>query len=144
MQNSGHCKELYIMMLKKLLGYFNKKKSPTPKNGKWKQFNKQAILISEGYYEDDIKHGPWKQFYETGELLLEEHYDHGMLHGRYATYHPNGRLLSEGHYQHGKREGYFNVYDEMGNPVKRMLFINNKLVEETEQLSIPKPAFVVR
>lgn len=129
-------------MWKKLLKTFLKKngKTPAPKNGKWKQFNKQAILISEGYYANDIKHGPWKLFYETGELLLEEHYDHGTLHGRYATYHMNGRLLSEGYYQHGKREGHFNVYDEDGTPVKQMLFINNKLVEENTSIPMPKLA----
>lgn len=111
---------------------FRKKNTPAPKNGKWKAFNKQAILISEGYYENDIKHGSWRQYYETGELLLEEHYRYGILHGRYASYHMNGQLLSEGEYQHGKREGFFNVFDEQGRPTKRLLFVNNVLLEEID------------
>lgn len=124
-------------MWKKILGIFRKKRKTTaPKNGKWKQFNKHAVLIAEGYYENDIKHGPWKQFYETGELLLEEHYERGMLHGRYATYHPNGRLFSEGTYQHGKRQGRFNVYDHEGNLVRRMVFINNQLAEDVDVQSL--------
>lgn len=111
--------------------FLKRKNIKNPKNGKWKEFNKQAILVSEGFYQHDLKHGIWKQYYETGELLIEETYEHGMLHGRYASYHPNGRLLSEGEYQHGKREGFFDVYDEDGKPVKRLLFVNNVLLEES-------------
>lgn len=116
-------------MLQKLLG---RKKAKAPKNGKWKEFNKQAILVSEGTYENDIKHGNWKQYYETGELLIDENYDHGVLHGRYASYHINGQVLSEGHYQYGKREGFFVVFNENGTPTKRLLFVNNELLEEVD------------
>ena len=112
--------------------FLKRKNIKNPKNGKWKEFNKQAILVSEGFYQHDLKHGIWKQYYETGELLIEETYEQGILHGRYASYHPNGRLLSEGEYQHGKREGFFNIYDEDGKPVKRFLFVNNELLEESD------------
>ena len=112
--------------------FLKRKNIKTPRNGKWKEFNKQAILVSEGYYQHDLKHGNWRQFYETGELLIEETYDQGILHGRYASYHLNGRLLSEGGYQHGKREGFFHVYDEHGRQIKRLLFVNNVLLEEVD------------
>lgn len=108
-----------------------------PRNGKWKEFNKQAVLIAEGHYLQDAKHGAWKQYYETGELLIEETYDKGILHGRYSSYHPNGQLFSEGIYKHGNREGYFNVYDETGRPMKRLLFVNNVMVEEIDMSRIP-------
>lgn len=112
-------------------------KNPNPKNGKWKEFNKHAILVSEGFYEQDMKHGLWRQYYETGELLIEETYDKGVLHGRYASYHTGGGLLSEGRYAHGRREGYFNVFDESGKPVKRLLFVNNVMVEEVDAGRLP-------
>jgi antitoxin component YwqK of YwqJK toxin-antitoxin module len=111
---------------------FRKRNTKAPRNGKWKEFNKQAILVSEGYYLQDVKHGSWKQYYETGELLIEETYDQGILHGRYASYHLNGQLLSEGIYEHGKREGFFDVFDENGKPVKRILFMNNVMLEEVD------------
>lgn len=111
---------------------FSRKKKKSSRNGKWKAFNKQAVLVSEGNYHHDLKNGLWKQYYETGELLIEETYEHGVLHGRYASYHVNGALLSEGHYTHGLREGYFRVYDESGKQVKSLLFVNNVLVEELE------------
>lgn len=116
-----------------IAGLFRKeKKGANPKNGKWKEFNKHAILVSEGFYQHDLKHGDWRQYYESGELLIEETYERGVLHGRYACYHTNGVLLSEGQYRHGRREGYFNVFDESGKPVKRLLFVNNVMVEEVD------------
>jgi antitoxin component YwqK of YwqJK toxin-antitoxin module len=124
--------------VRKMFRRFQKKTVvKNPRNGKWKEFSKQAVLIAEGHYLQDAKHGQWKQYYETGELLIEETYDKGILHGRYSSYHPNGRLFSEGIYKHGKREGYFNVYDEEGKPVKRLLFVNNILVEEIDMSRIP-------
>jgi antitoxin component YwqK of YwqJK toxin-antitoxin module len=117
----------------------NKKNIKRPRNGKWKEFNKQAILVSEGHYVDDLKHGIWKQYYETGELLIEESYDKGTLHGRYASYHLSGKLFSEGKYTHGKREGYFNVFDESGKQIKRLLFVNNSIAEEVDYMRQPLP-----
>jgi antitoxin component YwqK of YwqJK toxin-antitoxin module len=116
-------------MFEKLL---NKRNINNPKNGKWKEFNKQAVLVAEGNYKGDLKDGLWKQYYESGELLIEEIYEDGILHGRYASYHLNGRLLSEGDYINGHREGYFYVYDESGKHVKSLLFIHNDLVEEVD------------
>jgi antitoxin component YwqK of YwqJK toxin-antitoxin module len=115
----------------------NKKNMKAPRNGNWKEFNKQAVLVSEGHYQHDLKHGLWKQFYETGELLIEETYDNGILHGRYASYHLNGRLLSAGQYQHGRREGYFNIFDENGKQVKRLLFVNNIQMEDVDSSRVP-------
>ena len=121
----------------------SRKNIKNPKNGKWKEFNKQAILVSEGHYQHDLKHGSWKQYYETGELLIEETYHQGILHGRYASYHMNGKLFSEGRYQHGKREGFFNVYDESGNQIKRLLFVNNVLLEEVDPTKMTSPSVKV-
>ena len=120
-------------------GFLKKSDDRKPRNGKWKEFNKQAVLISEGNYTHDLKNGLWRQYYETGELLIEENYDNGVLHGRYASYHLNGWLLSEGLYKNGQREGYFYVYDERGNQLKCLLFVNNVQVDEidTSRVSVP-------
>ena len=48
------------------------KKKPRLKEGRWKEFNKHAILISIGNYVGDRKHGEWREYYDTGELMLEE------------------------------------------------------------------------
>lgn len=128
---------MWKKLIKKLTG---KPDKPAPKNGKWKEFNKHAVLVSEGIYRDDLKHGLWKQYYESGELLIEETYENGILHGPYAAYHMNGSRLSEGNYQHGRREGHFVVFDEDGRQMKRMLFVNNMMVEEVDTSRQPAKA----
>ena len=121
-------------MLNKILT--KQKKSESKKNGKWKEYNKHAVLIAEGNYRHDLKHGVWKQYYETGELVIEEMYKRGILHGRYTAYHMNGRIMSEGHYVHGSREGYFYIYDEDGNRVKSLLFEKNVEVPCVEKVEV--------
>jgi antitoxin component YwqK of YwqJK toxin-antitoxin module len=112
------------------------RKKPTQKNGKWKEFNKHAVLIAEGNYSHDRKHGLWREYYDTGELMIEEVYQNGIPHGRYATYHLNGQILSEGNYVSGERDGQFKIYDELGLHIKSILFIKNNLIKETKQLTL--------
>ena len=107
------------------------KKENVLKEGRWKEFNKHAVLISVGNYVKGKKHGPWSEYYDTGELMLEENYHHGVLNGRFATYHTNGRLQSEGVYAGGSREGQFKIYSDTGLHVKSLFFIENNLIEET-------------
>ena len=109
----------------------HKKNGTQPKNGKWKEFNKHAVLVAEGCYVQDLKHGLWRQYYESGELIIEESYDHGVLHGRYSAYYLNGQVMAEGPYVNGKREGYFHVYDESGKRIKTTLFANDIEVENS-------------
>ena len=114
-----------------MIGFLNNGRNAA-RNGKWKEFNKHAVLIAEGHFVDDRKHGLWREYYDTGELMLEEHYDHGVQHGRFASYHSNGQVWSEGNYVEGSREGQFRVYDENGRNVRNLVFINNVKIEDIE------------
>jgi antitoxin component YwqK of YwqJK toxin-antitoxin module len=108
------------------------------KNGKWKEFNKHAILIAEGVYVNDKKHGTWREYYDdTGSIVVEEDYWHGIQHGRYRSFYPNGQIFSEGLFVNGLREGYFKVYDEHGHNIKNLLFDNNQNVEDTTICLMP-------
>lgn len=114
----------------------NKSNVKEPKNGKWKEFNKHAVLVAEGTYQHDLKHGLWKQYYETGELIIEETFQEGVSHGRYAAYYLNGQVMAEGQYANGKREGYFHVYDETGVKIKSMMFVNDVEIENREKQAL--------
>jgi antitoxin component YwqK of YwqJK toxin-antitoxin module len=97
------------------------------RNGKWKEFNKHAVLVSEGHYVNNKKHGVWREYYDSnGGLMIEEAYSNGVKHGRFASYHPNGQLLSEGEFQYGSREGCFKVYDENGTNIRNIVFLDNE------------------
>lgn len=107
------------------------------KNGKWKEFNKHAVLIAEGHFVNGKKHGQWSEYYDSdGSLMIEENYRHGVSHGRFASYHPNGKLLSEGQFRNGRREGYFRIYDDNGTNIKNIFFINDREVDSNEQRSV--------
>jgi antitoxin component YwqK of YwqJK toxin-antitoxin module len=109
-------------------------KSSLTKNGKWKEFNRHAVLIAEGVYVNNLKHGVWKEYYDhTGTIMIEEHYRHGVHHGRYASFHPNGQLWSEGQFNNGLREGYFRIYDEEGNNVRSLLFSKDIQIEDIDE-----------
>lgn len=103
------------------------------KNGKWKEFNKHAVLIAEGSYVDDKKHGVWKEYYDTGEIMILEYYNHGVQHGPFTSYRPGEKVFSKGNYQNGSREGFFTLFDEGGQIIKKILFINNNQIEDIEQ-----------
>jgi antitoxin component YwqK of YwqJK toxin-antitoxin module len=112
-----------------------KEKSTWIKNGNWKEFNKHAVLISEGVYVNDKKHGRWREYYDhTGALMIEETYENGIQHGPYTCFHPSGHVWSKGYFNNGLREGYFRIYDEQGNGVKNLLFIGNHQIEDIEEL----------
>ena len=97
------------------------------RNGKWKEFNKHAVLIAEGNYVNNKKHGVWREYYDSnGGLMIEESYLNGVKHGRFASYHPNGQVLSEGEFQYGSREGCFKVYDENGTNIRNIVFLDNE------------------
>ncbi|MEQ8364880.1 MAG: hypothetical protein RIF39_06815 [Cyclobacteriaceae bacterium] len=112
-----------------------KKTEPTgPKNGKWKEFNKHAILVSEGHYVDGIRDGLWKFYYDSGELLIEEEYELGKKNGKYSSYFRSGKLMSHGQFSNDLREGEFKVYDEQGKVTKVLVFKKDELIEEINPL----------
>ncbi len=113
----------------KLFNLFGKKKKL--KNGTWREYNKHAVIVTEGTFMNDLKHGAWRYYYDTGGLAIEEQYEHDKLHGVYKSFFPNGTLMSEGRYEHGSREGYFQVYSEQGRLVRVMLYARNVLVTDT-------------
>ncbi|MGE0771946.1 MAG: toxin-antitoxin system YwqK family antitoxin [Cyclobacteriaceae bacterium] len=100
-----------------------------PKQGKWKEYNKHAILIAEGHYVDGHKQGRWKEYFDSGELMLEEDFERGIPDGRFISYHRNGRILSEGNFKNGLRSGEFRVYDEQGVHTKSLWFDDDTPVE---------------
>ncbi|HEY8938364.1 MAG TPA: hypothetical protein VIM65_24255 [Cyclobacteriaceae bacterium] len=117
-----------------LATFFNKvnRKTNVGKDGYWKEFNKQGILISEGEYIKGVRNGLWKLYYETGELVIEETYVNGEMDGSFKSFYKNGQLISQGYYKNSKREGNFTIFDQAGLAVKTMRFKQDMLIEEIE------------
>ncbi|MEJ1237874.1 hypothetical protein WBG78_07095 [Chryseolinea sp. T2] len=106
--------------------------APTEKtrDGMWVEYNKHAVVIARGNYDNNLKTGLWREYYDTGELMIEEHFVQGVQHGRFATFHPNGQCCSDGMYDQGRREGQFFLYDESGRHVRSLTFKHDVLIED--------------
>lgn len=127
-------------MIKKLSQFFklikkNKTEPAKPKNGKWKEFNRHAILISEGQYVDGDRDGLWRFYYDSGELLIEEEYNCGKKNGKYCSFFRNGKPMSHGKFSNDLRHGEFRVYTEQGRLTKVLVFNNDELIEESNPAS---------
>ena len=121
-----------------MIQYSNNEVHPL-KNGKWKEFNKRAVLIAEGLYVQGQKHGTWKEYYDhTGTIMIEEDYQFGVPHGRYISYHPNGQVFSRGEFRHGLREGAFMIYDEQGVLARKLAFDHDIQLDDTTDIVHPE------
>lgn len=130
-------------MLQKIISLFSRKalnKVNAKKDGVWKEFNKQGVLISEGLYADNVRSGSWKFYYETGELAIEETYHAGRMEGTFKSYYKNGKMISLGQYINNKREGEFLIFNESGTVIKTMKFQEDILIDEVDKLQIAMKA----
>ena len=100
------------------------------RDGMWVEYNKHAVVIARGNYDNNLKTGLWREYYDTGELMIEEHFIQGVQHARFATYHPNGQCCSDGMYEQGRREGQFFLYDESGRHVRSLTFKHDVMIED--------------
>jgi antitoxin component YwqK of YwqJK toxin-antitoxin module len=120
----------------KILVVTMRKKAKIIRNGNWKEFNKHAVLIAEGFYLNSKKHGTWREYYDAnGSIMIEENYQHGIQHGSYTSFYPNCQVCSKGQFSNGLREGFFKIYDEQGNTINNLLFVNNVEIENSGERS---------
>jgi uncharacterized protein len=131
-----------VKSLSVLFGGKDKKKQNTKREGHWKEYSKQGVLIREGNYRNGLKTGKWKLYYDTGEIAIEETYSNGVKEGPFMSYYKEGQVISEGQYSNNLREGRFNIFDHTGLVTKSMFFRSDQLVnEETFQV---KPGRVLQ
>ena len=101
-----------------------KKKSVTTyvdgkKNGKFKNWYKNQMLKSEGYYKNNLMHDDWKFYYKSGNIMVQGAFINGNgknknkitqvpLNGRdgiWIGWHENGKKWSQLSFKEGKRSG---------------------------------------
>lgn len=130
--------------------YLNEKRE-----GTWKFYSEEEILLSEEYYENGIASGTWKNYYQNGNLLeeisykngkkdgpwkqyfhdgpekLRATYRNGKLEGLATFFHPNGRVMISGPYVNNFKDGVWMHLDEKGVAEKKEVWSNGFLdVEE--------------
>ncbi|MEI6123120.1 MAG: hypothetical protein WCQ95_05765 [Bacteroidota bacterium] len=110
------------------------------KQGLWRYYTRDGVLLLEITFQNDIKHGPcvrhnsatgiiseesnyfngkrdgdYKRYSTTGILITEGNYTNNRKTGTWTSYYPvNGEKKCEGVYQEGKREGKWVYYSSKG------------------------------
>lgn len=126
---------------KSAYGYYVNKQ----KEGVWRFYDRNGILLSEEHYKSGKKHGSYKVYNLDGTLSRETNFLDGLENGYRKTYSSKGQLLTEGNfkdgvmdgvqkiykngklniigsYKHAVRDGEWKYYDESGNIIKTEIY----------------------
>ena len=89
------------------------------KQGTWKYYSRDGILINTVEYVNDKRHGITSKFHPDNGILIEEitFYD-GVKEGEYRKYSAQGQLAAEGNYLRGKRHGNWVTYNSVNGEKK--------------------------
>ena len=124
------------------------------KNGLWKYYTLEKVLITEESFKDSIKDGPWRIYFQDGKLSSESYWKMGkmdgcwkeyfpngtiklnctyindQLHGDYKSFYLNGKPIQYGKYSFGQKIGQWVSYEENGKTSKVETYVNGQLKKE--------------
>ena len=89
------------------------------RNGPWKDFSADGVVIAEGNYTDSRRSGAWKFYNAAGKLEQAGSYNNGRIDGTWRWYYPEGELLREEDYYQGKRDGQYTEFTRTGEIIAR-------------------------
>lgn len=85
------------------------------KEGNWKLWNEQGVLLADENFKDSLNDGTCKYFYPNGSVLKVENYKSGLKDGGFIEYYENGKKRAEGSCLHDEKDGPYKSYYESGN-----------------------------
>lgn len=95
------------------------------KDGIWKFYNADSIIIAEELYKNGIPEGAWKTYYNHGTVLDEVTYKNGKKEGPWRQYFPDGLIKTVGTYRNSKLEGLATFYHPNGRVFISGPYVNN-------------------
>lgn len=75
------------------------------KEGNWKIWSEEGILLSDENYLDSLLSGQSKYYSPQGYLIKEETYLKGIKEGSFTEYFDNGKMMKQGSYKKGQLHG---------------------------------------
>jgi antitoxin component YwqK of YwqJK toxin-antitoxin module len=89
----------------------NKRDALGRKQGLWKYYTDESIILLEITFQNDVKHGPLIRHHSSNGVITEEsNYFNGKRDGEYKRYTFNGLLTTEGFYSMGRKNGLWMTY----------------------------------
>jgi len=126
------------------------------KQGLWKIYNVQGVLLSTVNYDkgkmnglkttfyhsgkvaekinyvDGKKDGKMVRYFENGKVSLVMNYKNGAFDGEVLSYYPDGRLKVKGAYKDDLKDGVWEYYDEKGSLIRKIEYVKGKAKNEKE------------
>jgi len=99
-------------------------------DGVWKTFYANGSLYEEITYVKGLKEGPWIQYFYDGPVKTKAVYKSGLLQGLATFYHPNGRVFISGPYVNNLKDGIWMHMNDKGIAVKREVWSSGFLTAE--------------
>ena len=110
----------------RLIVEYTRRKSDFARQGTFKAYNENGVVIEEAEYDNDLLHGKRKLFYDSGEVMIEENYVQGQFQDWYRSFYENGQVELEGKYIDNSMEGEWKRYFEGGQIMETVLFSGNQ------------------
>lgn len=98
------------------------------KQGLWKFYSGDGVLILEITFQNNVKHGPSIKYHPVSGVPIEEcTYFNGVKDGDYKSYYRTGELSSDGYYKEGRKTGKWNYYYKVnGEKKSEGEYVSNK------------------
>jgi len=119
--------------------YVNRIDKTGMKQGKWKFFYPNGVIMFEGEYKNDLKHGYFKEYSEVENLLLTSKYIDGVLQEDVAElvkleikteYYSDGNVKIVASYKNDVPEGVRREYSKKGEIIKGYIFKKGNVIGE--------------
>lgn len=104
---------------------YTRKKDDFAKEGIYKAFDDNGVLIEEANYKNDTLHGERKIYHENGTVQAIEQYQNGLFEGKWQSFTPDGALELEGNYVNNKMAGIWKRYYNTGKTKEEVTFVDN-------------------
>ena len=95
------------------------------KDGVFKEYNPNEVLVIDGIYKEGEKHGVWSYYFNDGNKDMIGPFQDGEQHGHWDYWYPNGQLYYKGDYENGKKTGEWNFFYNNGEPWKTGTYEND-------------------
>lgn len=97
------------------------------RDGQWKEYARNGLLISEYNYNDGSLNGSAKTYFLNGKVFKELNYKNGELHGEYLEYFRNGKLYKSAWYENGMGQGDVTQYTNRGQKERYFTMLDDKI-----------------
>lgn len=96
------------------------------KQGVYRKFNEQELIIIEGEYYEDYRWGAWRLYSPPGQAVGVITYNFNYLSGPFSVLRENGLPFITGSFMEGFQNGELSLYNEEGAIIEKAYWENGE------------------